>query len=72
MKISRLSLFSAKSNFGEDPEASSVACKSQGHSLPRRLLLIPLRSPNDQLQIVAFPLMGCVGHPDALNFAAEF
>jgi hypothetical protein len=51
-----LSLFSAKSDCGT-PESWSASEKSLDHLLSQRLLLIALRSPSDQFQVVAFPLM---------------
>jgi hypothetical protein len=56
MKIPSFSLFSAKTDIGQEPERCSVARESQLRSVSQRQLLISLRSPNDQLQIIAFPV----------------
>ena len=56
MRFPYFSLFSAKRD-GETPEPWSISDKSQGHLISTRVMLIPLRSPNDQLQIVVFPLI---------------
>src|SRR5215472_267795 len=40
-----------------DPESWSAPKKSLDHLLSQRLLLIALRSPSDQFQVVTFPLM---------------
>jgi len=56
MKFPYFSLFSAK----RDPETLepwSIFGKSQHHLTSKHVMLIPLRSPNDQLQIVVFPLI---------------
>ena len=56
MKIPSFSFFGAKTNIGQEPEGCSVARRSQRHLVSQRRLLISLRSPNDQLQIIAFPV----------------
>jgi hypothetical protein len=54
MKIPYFSLFSAKRDC-ETPEPSSIPERSRHHLISKQLLLIPLRAPSDQLQIVVFP-----------------
>jgi hypothetical protein len=54
MKFRYFSLFGAKGN-GETPEPLLFSDQSQDHSVSERRMLIPLRSPSDQLQIVVFP-----------------
>jgi hypothetical protein len=54
MKFPFLSFFSGKRD-GEPPEPPSAGDRSPPHLISDRVLFIPLRSPNDQLQIVMFP-----------------
>jgi hypothetical protein len=56
MKLPYFSLFSGKRDC-ETPESRSIADKTQRHLISKRLLLISLRSPSDQLQIVIFPFV---------------
>ncbi len=53
MKFPYFPLFRAKKNC-ETPEPQLNFDKSQHHLLSKRVLLIPVRSPNDHLQIVVF------------------
>jgi hypothetical protein len=56
MKFLGFSLFSAQVDC-EIPEPSAVFNKSVHHSISKPALLIPFRSPGDQLQIVVLPMM---------------
>ncbi len=53
MKFPYASLFNTKRDC-ETSERDSSSHKSQHHLISKRLRFIPLRSPNDQLQIVVF------------------
>jgi hypothetical protein len=54
MKLPYFSLFSVKRDC-ETPEPSSFPERSGHHLISKPVLLIPLRAPSDQLQIVVFP-----------------
>ncbi len=51
MNCPYVSIFSAKRDY-ETPERNSSSDKLKDHLISKRLQFIPLRSPNDQLQIV--------------------
>jgi hypothetical protein len=57
MKFSFFSLFRAKSD-RETHEPRPLCDDLQRRLLSKRVQLIPVRSPGDQLQIVVFPLIG--------------
>jgi hypothetical protein len=57
MKFSFFSLFGAKSD-RETHELRPTCDNLQQRLLSKRVQLIPLRSPCDQLQIVVLPLLG--------------
>jgi hypothetical protein len=62
MKVPCFSLFNTKNDFRQNPKHDDVSCKSQHHFVKRPLCLFSVRSPSEQLQIVALPLMYCGGN----------
>jgi hypothetical protein len=62
MKVPCFSLFNPKNDFRQNPKHDDVAYKSQHHFVKRPLCLFSVRSPSEQLQIVALPLTYCGGN----------
>ena len=57
MKLTNFPFFRAKSEC-ETSEPRLIFDHLTDRAISRRVLLIPLRSPGDQLQIAIFPMMG--------------
>jgi hypothetical protein len=56
MKFFGFSLFSVKAGY-EIPEPLAILHKSVHHPTSKPALLIPFRSPGDQLQILVLPML---------------